>query len=212
VDALRDGSATVFDVRPSNEFAMSHIPGAVNVSAKPGVPISVYVSDAREIERAVAGNKAAPVILYCNGPHCGKSKRLAEELLAAGFTRVQRYQAGIPVWRAAGHVTEMEASAAKRVRDLDQTAVFIDARGADAFRQGSVPGAKSIPRSLVTEEKDTGEVRKAKDDGRLPMEDHNTRIIVFGASAGEARAVAAAIAREAFHNVSFFAGSPSELR
>ena len=31
VDALRDGSATVFDVRPFNEFAMSHIPGAVNI-------------------------------------------------------------------------------------------------------------------------------------------------------------------------------------
>jgi hypothetical protein len=70
---------------------------------------------------------------------CGKSKRLAEELLAAGFTRVQRYQAGIPVWRAAGHVTEMEASAAKRVRDLDQTAVFIDVLDAHA-KQGLACG------------------------------------------------------------------------
>jgi hypothetical protein len=35
------------------------------------------------------------------------------------------------------------------------------------------------------------------------MEDHNTRIIVFGASPAEARAVAEAIANEAFHNVSF---------
>lgn len=211
VRALRESTAQVFDARPYNEFAMSHIPGAVNVSAKAGVPISVYVSDAREIERAVAGNKAAQVILYCNGPHCGKSKRLAEELLAAGFTRVQRYQAGIPVWRAAGQVTEIEAHAAKRVLQLDGTAVFIDARNADQFLQGSIPGAKSIPRVLVTDEKDTGEVRKAKDDGRLPMEDHNTRVIVFG-SADEARFVAAAIAREAFHNVSFFAGPLADLK
>ncbi len=210
--ALRDHSATVFDVRPFNEFAMSHIPGAVNVAAKPGVSISVYVSDAREIERVLAGNKAAPAILYCNGPHCGKSKRLSEELRAAGFTGVQRYQAGIPVWRAAGQVTEVEASAARRVLELDKTAVFIDVRSPDDFARGSVAGARSIPRALVTDEKDTGEVRKAKDDGRLPMEDHNTRIIVLGGSPEEARAVASAIAREAFHNVSFFAGSPGDLK
>ena len=44
------------------------------------------------------------------------------------------------------------------------------------------------------------------------MEDHNTRIFVFGSSAEEARYVAEAIAREAFHNVSFFAGRPGELK
>lgn len=212
VRALRDGSAAVFDVRPYNEFAVSHIPGSRNVSAKPGVPISVYVSDTREIERSVNGNKAAPIIIYCNGPHCGKSKRLSEELLAAGFTHVQRYQGGIPVWRAVGGVTQVEASAARRVLGLDKTAVLIDARSAGDFAQGSLGSAKNIPRALVTSEKDTGEVRKAKDDGRLPMEDHNTRIIVFGGSAEEARYVAEAIAREAFHNVSFFAGQPSELK
>ncbi len=48
-------------------------------------------------------------------------------------------------------------------------------------------------------------MKQAKDDGRLPMEDHNTRIIVFGANARNAQAVADAIAREAFHNVSFVA-------
>ena len=33
-------------------------------------------------------------------------------------------------------------------------------------------------------------VKEAKDDGRLPMEDHNTRILVFGTSGEDARAVA----------------------
>ena len=37
---LAEKSATVFDARPFNEYAISHIPGAVNVSAKPDVPIS----------------------------------------------------------------------------------------------------------------------------------------------------------------------------
>jgi hypothetical protein len=69
-----------------------------------------------------------------------------------------------------------------------------------------VHGAKNIPRSLVLEGKDVGEVKRAEDDGRLPMEDHNTRIVVLGTDAAAARYVAEALAREAFHNVSSFAG------
>ena len=42
----------------------------------------------------------ARVVLYCNGPFCQKSKRLAAELLEAGFTNVRRYQLGMPTWRA----------------------------------------------------------------------------------------------------------------
>jgi hypothetical protein len=60
--------------------------------------------------------------------------------------------------------------------------------------------------------KDVGEVRKAKDDGRLPMEDHNTRIIVFGRDAAQVRGLAEAIAREAFHNVAYFSGYFNVLR
>ena len=66
---LAEKSGTVFDARPFNEFAVSHIPGAVNVSAKPGVEKAVYVSDAAEIGRVLKGNKAAPIVLYCNGMH-----------------------------------------------------------------------------------------------------------------------------------------------
>jgi arginine repressor len=57
-----------------------------------------------------------------------------------------------------------------------------------------------------------GEIRKARDDGRLPMEDHNTRVIVVAADPGTARYVAEAIAREAFHNVTYFAGTLAEAR
>ena len=67
-------------------------------------------------------------------------------------------------------------------------------------------GARSIPRSLVLDGKDVGEVKRAKDDGRLPMEDHNTRILVIGTDGAAARYVAEELAREAFHNVSYFPG------
>ena len=168
---------------------------------------SMYVSDVAEIGRLVGGDKARPLVLYCNGPFCGKSNRLAEELLAAGHTEVRRYQLGIPVWRALGGVTVTEAEGLKYVAANDRSAVFVDTREPADFSAGSLTGARSIPRGLVLEGKDTGEVRKAKDDGRLPMEDHNTRLIVLGKDAAEARFVAEAIAREAFHNVSYFPGT-----
>jgi rhodanese-related sulfurtransferase len=209
---LATNSAIVLDARPHMEFAISHIPAAVNVAAKPGVPASMYVSDVAEVGRLVSGNLAAPLVLYCNGPYCGKSKRLADELLAAGYTNVRRYQLGIPVWRALGGVTEIDPDGLGQVLANDRTAVIIDVRDTSAYRagSGSLPNARHLPRSGVLEGKDVGEVRRAKDDGRLPMNDHNTRIIVVGSNAADARFVAEALAREAFHNVAFFRGTVAE--
>lgn len=207
---LAANSAIVLDARPHMEFAISHIPAAVNVAAKPGVPASMYVSDVAEVGRLVGGNKAAPLVLYCNGPYCGKSKRLADELLAAGYTNVRRYQLGIPIWRALGGVTEIEPGGLRQVLANDRTAVIIDVRDTTAYRAGTLPNARHLPRSGVLEGKDVGEVRRAKDDGRLPMNDHNTRIIVVGSNAADSRFVAEALAREAFHNVAFFRGTVAE--
>jgi rhodanese-related sulfurtransferase len=200
---LADKSATVFDARPQVEFAISHIPGAVNVASKAGVPMSVYVSDVAEIGRVLGDRKDAPIVLYCNGPFCGKSKRLAEELIAAGYTGARRYQLGIPVWRALVGVTQIEPEGIRYIREGDRTAVFFDVRSVEEFKAGTLAGARHLPKA---------DVSKAKDDGRLPMEDHNTRIVVFGANASQAREVAEEIAKNAFHNVSFYAGSLADLK
>ena len=90
--------------------------------------------------------------------------------------------------------------------------MFIDARDAAEFKAGSVAQAHNIPRSGLKPGKDVGEIRAAKDDGRLPMEDHNTRVIVFGKTADQAKTVAEAIAKEAFHNVCFFDGSFEQFK
>ncbi|HEY7141647.1 MAG TPA: rhodanese-like domain-containing protein [Methylomirabilota bacterium] len=199
-------SSLVLDARPFMEYAVSHIPGALNVSAKPDVPMSVYVSDVREIERLVGGDRTKSLVLYCNGPYCGKSKRLSEELLGAGFTSVRRYQLGIPVWRALGGLTQIRLEGVTHVHASDRTAVFLDARSVEEFSAGTVSGARNLPATGLKPGKDVGEVKKAKDDGRLPMEDHNTRIVVFGGDGAQARVVAEALVNEAFHNVAFFGG------
>jgi rhodanese-related sulfurtransferase len=201
-EILASGSATVFDARPHLEWAISHIPGALNVAPKPGVPTSLYVSDVAEIGRVVPDQRAA-VVLYCNGPFCGKSKRLAEELLAAGYADVRRYQLGAPTWRALGGVMGIEPDGLRYVRESDRSAVWYDTRGPEAFAAGSLPGAVALAR---------GEAVVAKDDGRLPMDDHNTRIVVFGRDGEQARTVAEELAANAFHNVTFFGGAFDQLR
>jgi hypothetical protein len=54
-----------------------------------------------------------------------------------------------------------------------------------------------LARRDVQPGKDVGGVKKAEDDGRLPM----AWISVFGREGAQARAVAEAVVHEAFHNV-----------
>jgi len=189
--------ALILDARSPAEFATGHLPGAQNVAGKLGLPPSQYTSDLVPIQKLVKGDRARPIILYCNGIHCGRSRRLADDLLAAGFTNVRRHQLGMPVWRALGGVQQIELAALVQVLEKDRTAVLLDARP-----ETSLPGARPLPLS---------DVRKAKDDGRLPMDDHHTRIIVVGSSAVQAQALAEGVARDAFDNVAFFGGDATVL-
>ena len=198
--ALKDKNAVVLDARPFAEYAVSHIPGARSVPGKPGLSQAQYTADAGEITRTIP-DRTRPLVLYCNGPFCGRSKRFGAELQKAGYKNVRRYQLGIPTWRALGGVTQVEKEALGALLKADGTAVLVDAREADPGR-ARLPNARAIP---------LREAAKAKDDGRLPMTDHNTRIFVVGDSGDQARAVAEAIVRDAFHNVSFFAGAINDL-
>ena len=209
---IKDQSALVLDTRPHLEWSISHIPGALNVAPKPGVPKALYTSDVKEIGQLVDGDKSQPLVLYCNGPFCGKSKRVADESLRAGYTNVRRYQLGAPVWRALVGVMVIEPDGARHVFQNDQSAVWIDVRDPSMFQEGSILSARNLPQSKVLPGKDVGEVFAAKNDGRLPMDDHNTRIIVFGQNSGQANDVAEALAREAFHNVTYFSGTYEVLK
>src|SRR5712691_936096 len=199
---LQTGSAVVFDARPFMEFAVSHIPGAVNVAPKPGLPASLYTSYVAEVGRLLSNNTHQSIVLYCNGPFCGKSKRLATDLLAAGYTNVRRYQLGMPIWRALVGIAQIEPAGVEYVFRQDRTAWFVDARSHDEYAAGSLRRSRNIPLADVT---------AAKDDGRLPIEDHNTRIVVFGNNGAQARAVAASLASNAFANVTYFDGTFNDV-
>jgi rhodanese-related sulfurtransferase len=133
--ALAEGHAVVLDARPYDEYAVSHIPGARAVRGKPGTTAALYTADVNEILETVP-DKGQRLILYCNGLHCGRSKRLSEELGQAGYTAGQRYQLGAPGWRALGGVMQVEKPALLRLLQEDRTAMLVDARepGATALR------------------------------------------------------------------------------
>jgi rhodanese-related sulfurtransferase len=209
---IESGSAVLLDARPPMEYAVSHIPGALNVAAQPDRPAHLYISDVAEVGRLLEGAKDRALVLYCNGPFCGKTKRLGAELVAEGYTNVRRYQLGAPGWRALANGAMQTELVALRYIVRDQTAIWIDARESAAFGTGTIGEARNIPPSGLRPGKDQGVMKEAKDDGRLPVDDHNTRIVVFGANARDARAVADAIASEAFHNVSFVAESFDEVQ
>src|SRR4051812_40990552 len=92
---LADGSAAVLDTRTRPEFEAGHIPGAHHLDAPPAALVAAA-------ERLVGADRGKALVLYCNGPYCQASRRAADQLVAAGFTNVRRYQLGLPVWRALG--------------------------------------------------------------------------------------------------------------
>ena len=199
-DALKDARVVVLDARPFDEFAKSHIPGARTVPGLPGLSASKYTADANEVRKLVP-DLTTPLLVYCNGMYCGRSKRFGAELRKLGYTSVHRYQLGIPAWRALGGVTQVEKAALVSLLASDSTAVLVDARET----------ADAVPRLKRARWIPVAEAPKAKDDGRLPMTDHNTRIFVVADYDTLARAAAESIVRDAFHNVSFYAGGVPEL-
>ena len=200
---LADGSAIVIDARPRAQFDAGHIPGAHVLDAPSGDKIAA-------VERLAKGNKAAALVLYCNGPHCQASRRLGERLVAAGFTNVRRYQLGLPVWRALGGPTVIELNGVARIFNADRTAVFIDARPADDFAKGSLPGARNLTAESL------GGTLKQMMSGKLtnpplPLDDFNRRIVLFGGKDAQVLGLAKAMSKRAWTNVMYFPGSYGDL-
>jgi rhodanese-related sulfurtransferase len=200
---LADGSAIVIDARPRAEFDAGHIPGARVLDRPPGDQITA-------VERLANGNKGTALVVYCNGPYCQASRRLAERLVAAGFTNVRRYQLGMPVWRALGGPTVIELNGILRIFKADQTAVFIDARPVEDFEKGSLPGA----RNLTVQSLDG--TLKLMMSGKLtnpplPLDDFNRRIVLFGRDGAQVLGLAKAMSKRPWYNVTYFPGSYEAL-
>jgi rhodanese-related sulfurtransferase len=85
----RDGLVTVLDVRPPEEYAAGHLPGAINI------PLP-------ELEQHLAAlPKENEVVAYCRGPYCVLAFEAVRRLRAQGY-QARRLENGYPEWKQAG--------------------------------------------------------------------------------------------------------------
>jgi len=86
---LAEGSVTVLDVRPADEYAVGHIPGALNITLA-------------ELERAgLALDTGTEIVAYCRGPYCVYAQQAVTLLRRYGLN-ARRMEGGLPEWREDG--------------------------------------------------------------------------------------------------------------
>jgi rhodanese-related sulfurtransferase len=86
---LRNGTVTLIDVRPAEEYAQGHIAGAVSV------PVDEVANFAK------SAPKGKKVVAYCRGPYCVYALQAVAALLKRGLDAT-RSEDGVAEWRAAG--------------------------------------------------------------------------------------------------------------
>jgi len=86
---VKDDLVTVLDVRPEEEYAAGHVPGAVNV---PIDKLETYLQDIGSEQEIVA---------YCRGPHCVLAFDAVAKAREKGL-KARRLEDGFPEWKTAG--------------------------------------------------------------------------------------------------------------
>jgi rhodanese-related sulfurtransferase/DNA-binding HxlR family transcriptional regulator len=89
LERVRDGLVTVLDVRPPEEYAAGHVPGAVNV------PLSELEQHIKDL------NPKQEIVAYCRGPHCVLAFDAVASLREKGLN-ARRLEDGYPEWKTAG--------------------------------------------------------------------------------------------------------------
>ncbi len=93
LERARDGLVTVLDVRPPEEYAAGHVPGAVNI------PLQELEQRLDELDSQNGDNRE--IIAYCRGPHCVLAFDAVARLREKGL-KARRLEDGYPEWQVAG--------------------------------------------------------------------------------------------------------------
>jgi rhodanese-related sulfurtransferase/DNA-binding transcriptional ArsR family regulator len=86
---VKKGLVIVLDVRPPEEYAAGHIPGAINV------PVTELKKRLNEIPTD------QEIVAYCRGPYCLMAFEAVAQLRKKGL-KARRLEDGLPEWRSAG--------------------------------------------------------------------------------------------------------------
>jgi rhodanese-related sulfurtransferase len=89
MERAKKGLVTVLDVRPAEEYAAGHLPGAINL------PIDRLEDHLAKLP------KRKEIVAYCRGPYCLMSFEAVAALRKRGLN-ARRLENGFPEWRAAG--------------------------------------------------------------------------------------------------------------
>ena len=89
IDRTARGDVVILDVRPPEEFAAGHIPGALSV------PLDRLDATLARLP------KRTQIVAYCRGPYCVLAPQAVEQLRAKGY-KARRLAEGMPEWRLAG--------------------------------------------------------------------------------------------------------------
>ena len=101
LERARDGLITVLDVRPPEEYASGHIPGAVN--------IPLHELEQRLEELGIQEDENREIVAYCRGPHCVLAFDAVARLREKGIN-ARRMEDGYPEWKTAGLPVEESQS------------------------------------------------------------------------------------------------------
>ncbi|MHB0954343.1 MAG: ArsR/SmtB family transcription factor [Allorhizobium sp.] len=94
---LAEGSVTVLDVRPADEYAMGHIPGALNAT----------LSDLEWLAKKL--DPDSDIVAYCRGPYCVYAHQAVTALRRYGLN-AKRMDGGLPEWREEGRPVRLGQS------------------------------------------------------------------------------------------------------
>ncbi len=93
LERARDGLITVLDVRPAEEYAAGHVPGAINI------PLQELELRLQELGNQEGKNRE--IVAYCRGPHCILAFDAVARLREKGL-KARRLEDGYPEWKTAG--------------------------------------------------------------------------------------------------------------
>ena len=149
----------VIDARNPEEYQEVHIKGAINV------PVNKF----QDFKHLLPMDKSVKLIFYCNGVKCGKSKRAAKKAAEEGYTNINVFAAGMPVWEEKGYpiyagpdyekhieTTKLTPTELQDLLKKDGAGVtVVDVRDPQEYKEGHIPGAINIPSEVFAAKSDT---------------------------------------------------------
>lgn len=154
----------LIDARNPEEFREAHIPGAINIPQK----------ELDHFAGLLPADKGAVLVFYCNGVKCGKSKKSAKKAIELGYTNVQVFAEGMPVWEETGYpfykgedyekrieTTKLTPTELQKLIETEPDGIqVVDVRDEEEYIDGHIPAAMNLPLNEFAQGSDSLDKKK----------------------------------------------------